>query len=362
MRIDHIHFYVEDAPRYRDWFVRCMGFQPVAGGRTNPHTHTEVVRSGQVEFVLSSPLCSTSPVAQFLSLHPPGVANLAFGVWDLDRVMEEVVAKGAKVREAIQFLEFPQGCLKWSKIAGEAGIDHTLIERRGVTPLLPTLDNWVEQMAVAENPEISFAGIDHVVLNVASGDLQQTVSWYEDVLGFQRQQSFSIQTQQSALSSQVMVHPVSGVQLPVNEPASDNSQIQEFLDANQGAGIQHIALSAPQIAQITQKLRNAGLSFLEVPDTYYTQLQQRHPELQLSQAEWEEIIQAQILVDCQEASSQLTHYPPLLLQIFTQPIFSQPTFFFELIERRSQAKGFGEGNFRALFEAMEREQLKRASL
>jgi 4-hydroxyphenylpyruvate dioxygenase len=195
------------------------------------------------------------------------------------------------------------------------------------------------------------------VLNVATGDLERALRWYEDVLGFQRQQTFMIQTDQSGLRSQVLVHPISGVQFPINEPTSANSQIQEFLDVNQGSGIQHIALQTPQIVKAIAQLRNLGLSFLPIPPTYYTQLRLSHPKLPLSASEFEEITAQQILVDWQDKSTNA-----LLLQTFTQPIFEQPTFFFELIERRQGAQGFGEGNFRALFEAIEREQLKRGSL
>jgi 4-hydroxyphenylpyruvate dioxygenase len=147
------------------------------------------------------------------------------------------------------------------------------------------------------------------------------------------------------------------VQFPINEPTSANSQIQEFLDVNQGPGIQHIALQTPQIVKAIAQLRHRGLSFLPIPSTYYTQLRTQHQGLPLSTAELEEIAAQEILVDWHNEASQA-----LLLQTFTQPIFEQPTFFFELIERRQEAQGFGEGNFRALFEAIEREQLKRGSL
>ena len=361
MKIDHVHFYVEDAREWRNWFVQKMRFQAIANG-TNNHTRTEVVRSGSVTFALSSPLTSASPVARFLSVHPPGVADVAFGVSNLEKVIQKAIAKGANVQKQLQQRQFPQGQLRWCQIVGVTGLYHTLIERTGVTPVLPY--NWLDYKSIAASPEINFAGIDHLVLNVATGKLQETVSWYENALGFQRQQTFSIQTERSALYSQVMVHPVSGVQFPVNEPASPNSQVQEFLDVNRGAGIQHIALVTPQIVGVTNNFRCAGLSFLSVPATYYKQLRSRHPDLSLSAADWKQIAQAQILVDFPQVKllPDESQSEPILLQIFTQPIFGQPTFFFELIERRSQAKGFGEGNFRALFEAIEQEQIKRGTL
>jgi len=373
MKLDHIHFYVEDATASRDWFVNHMGFQALASGASRD-TLTTVVKSGAVYIVLSSPLTSASPVAQFLRVHPPGVADIAFLVSDLEGVMERAVAKGAKVLQPVQQQQLAQGSWKWAKIAAWGSLTHTLIERLGNTPLLPVFADseiTTEFFSSTQQQETTtrglllhrtsdsglFSGIDHVVLNVATGDLERALSWYEEVLGFQRQQRFMIETENSGLRSQVMVHPKSGVQFPINEPTSANSQIQEFLDVNQGPGIQHIALQTPQIVKAIAQLRHRGLSFLPIPSTYYTQLRTQHQGLPLSTAELEEIAAQQILVDWHNEASQA-----LLLQTFTQPIFQQPTFFFELIERRREAQGFGEGNFRALFEAIEREQLKRGSL
>lgn len=370
MQIDHIHFYVEDAKKWRDWFVEIMGFQSIASG-SNSHTHTEVVSSGDqrindhstVKFVLSSPLHKLSPVSQFLDQHPPGVADVAFEVEDLSKVMQQAIIYGAKIQQPIQQWNLSQGQLQWSQISGIANLSHTLIQRTGITNILP--HNWIIKKQFQKQQKINFTGIDHLVLNVAAEDLENTVNWYEAILGFERKQTFTIQTEQSALYSQVMLHPYSGVQLPVNKPLSDNSQIQEFLNLNQGAGIQHIALKTPNIIATTERLRTAGLSFLKVPLAYYQQLQDRFFSYNLLIDEWESIMDQQILVDHKEESDFIVvteETTPLLLQIFTEPIFSQPTFFFELIERRYQAKGFGEGNFRALFEAIEKEQLKRGTL
>lgn len=373
MKLDHIHFYVEDATASRDWFVNHMGFQALASGASRD-TLTTVVKSGAVYIVLSSPLTSASPVAQFLRVHPPGVADIAFVVSDLEGVMERAVANGAKVLQPVQQQQLAQGSWKWAKIAAWGSLTHTLIERLGNTPLLPVFaeseittefySSTQQQGGTTRGLPLHrtsdsglFSGIDHVVLNVATGDLERALSWYEEVLGFQRQQRFMIETENSGLRSQVMGHPKSGVQFPINEPTSANSQIQEFLDVNQGPGIQHIALQTPQIVKAIAQLRHRGLSFLPIPSTYYTQLRTQHQGLPLSTAELEEIAALEILVDWHNEASQA-----LLLQTFTQPIFEQPTFFFELIERRREAQGFGEGNFRALFEAIEREQLKRGSL
>lgn len=358
MEVDRVHFYVEDAKAVCKWFTCQLGFQAVTSG-TNNYTYTEVVKSGCVYFILSSPLTPLSPVAQFLSQHPPGVADIAFRVKDLEAVMDRAISSGAKVLQSIQ----SNKCLKWSKIAAWGSLTHTLIERQEVRGAEEQRSKGAEESVNINAPQHpstpapnAFTSIDHLVLNVASGDLQRAVAWYENVLDFQSQQTFKIQTERSALHSQVMVSRNKQVQLPINEPASPNSQIQEFLDVNRGSGIQHIALLTPNIVPSVAQFRSCGVSFLPVPPTYYTQLQHRQ-RLPLSAVELQEIAEQQILVDWDELSPQ-----SVLLQTFTQPIFAQPTFFFELIERRLQARGFGEGNFRALFEAIEREQIKRGSL
>jgi 4-hydroxyphenylpyruvate dioxygenase len=359
MQIDRVHFYLEDAQKWRDWFVNVMGFQALASDR-NSQTQTEIVKSGRVKFVLSSPLSKSSPVAKYLHNHPSGVVDVAFRIDDLESSIEKAIAAGAKLRQPLQQQDFARGRMKWCQITSIANLNHTLVQRIGNPPLLPEISSL-------EKPELTttenfFTDIDHLVLNVASGELEKTVSWYERVFGFQRKQTFTIKTERSALNSQVMFHPVSGVQFPVNEPRSVNSQIQEFLDFNRGAGIQHIALKTKRIIQATQKLRATGLSFLPVPQSYYQKLRQDCKLLPLNNRQWQEIIEQRILVDWQiheNPNNQRSNLQPILLQIFTKPIFNQPTFFFELIERRERATGFGEGNFQALFEAIEREQFKR---
>ncbi|MEA5550743.1 4-hydroxyphenylpyruvate dioxygenase [Anabaena cylindrica UHCC 0172] len=347
LQIDHVHFYVEDAQGWRDWFVNYLGFKAVASSMfPTPvnqgklfHTCTEVVKNGNVYFLLSSPLLPTSPVAEFFRHHPAGVADVAFAVADVEAVTARAIAQGAKLLQPVQH----DVSIKYAKIAAWGGLTHTLIERKG---------NGA--MGEKDTSPHTFTAIDHVVLNVAVGDLEAAVSWYQNILDFRPQQSFKIQTNRSALHSQVMISPNGRVQLPINEPASPNSQIQEFLEVNRGTGIQHIALRTSHLVSAIAQFRNTGVSFLSVPTTYYSQLQQRL-DFPLSAQELQAIAQQEILVDWQKDAP----LGALLLQIFTQPIFGKPTFFFEFIERRSQAAGFGEGNFRALFEAIESEQVKR---
>lgn len=364
MKIDLIHFYVEDAPLWRNWFVRQMGFQAIGGGVWQNHTLIEVVKNGAVCFFLSSPLLSESPVAEFLRSHPPGVADVAFRVQNIEKLIAKAISYGAKLLQPI--IQQPQ--LKWAKISAWGNLTHTLIEGTGNWDL--GIENWQNKnYSSSKSPTpVNFTGIDHVVLNVATGELEAAVTWYEKVLGLQRQQTFAIQTDWSALHSQVLVHPSKLVQFPINQPASANSQIQEFLDFNGGPGIQHIALQTSNLIEATKFLKDTNLKFLEVPPNYYTDLQKRQ-NLPLNLLDIEKIQAQQILVDWQQdINNNQSEIIPLLLQIFTQPIFGTPTFFFELIERRLgyiqgqqiPAQGFGEGNFRALFQAIEREQIKRS--
>lgn len=375
MNIDHVHFYVEDATAWRDWFVYTLGFHSIAGCST-PHTHTEVVKNGKIHFVLSSPLTDSSAVSDYLSLHPAGIADVAFQVVNLEQAIATATAHGARLLQPIQTEQQSQGCLKWAQISGWGDLTHTLVERTGFTSLLPHQaepGQEVEQLirldlsqylSTQQDALPNFTDIDHIVLNVAAGNLADAVLWYEKTLGFARQQTFAIRTERSGLSSQVLVHPKSGVRFPINEPASSTSQIQEFLDVHRGSGVQHIALQTSDIVQTIAHLRQQGLDFLPVPLTYYSQLRQR-PGFCLDESEWQAIAQQQVLADWSEDTPQA-----MLLQAFTQPIFAQPTFFFEIIERQTycyaerltQAEGFGEGNFRALFEAIEREQIKRGNL
>ncbi len=365
IRIDHVHLYVKDASYWKKWFINVMGFHSIAGG-DDEHTHTEIVRTGNntnpIFFVISSPLSRKSSVAKYLEIHPPGVADIAFQVSDLQNIFAKIKKINSGIQEPIQEKKYTKGCLKWSKFVHKNGLTHSLFERKGKTPILPK--TWIKEKPINGDNKNYFLSLDHLVLNVPQGQLNSTIDWYHKALGFQKKQFFKIETPQSGLHSQVMFHPIGKIQLPINEPISKNSQIQEFLDVNNGSGIQHIALKTNKITEVTRQLRQKGLNFLKVPNAYYETFKQSYFNLGFNSQEWQEIVQQNILLD-QEATKKNTQENqtyPLLLQIFTEPIFEQPTFFFEIIERREQAKGFGEGNFKALFEAIEREQMKRGTL
>lgn len=373
MDIHHIHFYVDDAETLKDWFVHNLSFEAM-GSAQSDQTHTEIVCLNRVCFLLSSPTQADSPVARYLRDHPPGVADVAFQVVDVRSTFNRAIAHGAVCITPIDSTSRPSGHMQWAQVSGWGDLTHTLMTLDPPSqPLASSLPHLSEIRLTTPDDGpmaqmLSKQGIqqvDHAVLNVATGDLEAAIGWYEQAFGFKRQQAFTIQTDRSALYSQVLTHPDGGIQFPVNEPASPSSQIQEFLDLNRGAGIQHVALATTDIVKtIAQMRQQAQICFLDVPPTYYEQLQNRLG-FRAHQADWEAIARQGILVDW------ATDTPgALLLQIFTQPIFEQPTFFFEFIQRQvyrvndtyCQAQGFGEGNFRALFEAIEREQMKRGGL
>jgi 4-hydroxyphenylpyruvate dioxygenase len=342
MDIDHVHFYVEDASYWSDWFSQTLNFTQLAPQST-PETLTAVLQHGSISFRVSAALTSASPVAQFLRHHPAGVADVAFRVQDLPQQLQKAEQYGAKVLRPLT----PEQPLS-AQIQGWGGLCHTLIQDMGLGAPPPQPAHQIE-----------FTGIDHVVLNVTGADFEPALTWYEKALGFQRDRPFEINTSRSGLRSQVLLHPEGTAQLPINAPTTANSQIQEFLDWNRGAGIQHMALRTDNLISTTKKLIQRGLKFLNTPSSYYQQrfqeLRQTEQATSLTPAILAQLQQYHILADWRVRPLQ-----SLLLQIFSQPIFGQPTFFLEFIERRQQAQGFGEGNFLALFEAIEREQLQRS--
>ena len=354
MKVDYIHFYLDDARVWRNWFVNSLNFYslntsliPQIQSNGISHTHTEVVRSGSVCFVLSSPVSDKSPVAKFLRKHPSGVADVAFNVGNLEEAIAKAKKGGAKIVAPIKWKHQNNEYIKWSKISAWGDLNHTLIERGSL------ISDCKANFSSKHSSNCSYTAIDHIVLNIPTGYLKPAVTWYEQVFGFQPQQTFNIQTQHSALHSRVMVSSDGEIQFPINEPGSKNSQIQEFIDVNRGPGIQHIALRTNNLVESITQLNTNGLSFLPISQNYYADIQKRI-SFPLSSEELTAIIQQKILVDWDEEDSH-----KLLLQIFTKPIFGEPTFFFEFIERRCKAQGFGEGNFRALFKVMEEEQIKR---
>jgi 4-hydroxyphenylpyruvate dioxygenase len=343
MEIAGIHFYVVDATRSRDLFVNQLGLQDL-GKRVNEQTIEYLVGNDQLLFSISAPLNSASPVAAYLRLHPSGIKDVSFRVPDLDQIRQKVDQFGIKIL-ATSSAQAELPCLK---IQGWGTIEHTIIQASAGSSNSST------------NSHSQIIGIDHLVLNVGVGELESATKWYRDLFSFQVQQTFDIQTEKSGLISKALVSACGKIRFNINEPSSASSQIQEFLDLNHGSGIQHIALQTNNIFDLIDLIQQQALAFLDIPDLYYANLQHRARSEQnslLTHAEWEQLERLQILMDWSSSTPQ-----EILLQIFTQPIFEAPTFFLEIIERRNCAEGFGDGNFQALFEAIEQYNTQKLDL
>ncbi len=339
MAIDTIHFYVRDADRMRDWSVEKLGLAIIAEDcATDGSTRTHKVGNDCFDLTISSPLTTASPVAEYLQHHPPGVKEIDFRVRSLDLIRQKL----ARLQIEILATSSSPDDIAWLKVSGWGAIEHNLIEDTSIA---------TAQAEVRSANGISYTGIDHLVLNVAAGDLAAAVEWYRELFDFRVQQTFEIHTQNSGLASKALVSACGRVRFNINEPSSPTSQIQDFLEANGGAGIQHIALQTDRIVDTVSALQQQGVAFLPIPADYYARLKLRTDcgiAAQLTTTELQTLERLKILADwSQEAPDAV------LMQIFTQPLFDEPTFFLEIIERRNQAQGFGRGNFQALFEAIE---------
>ena len=356
MKIDHVHFYTRNAARTKDWFIRRFGFKAI-GNCISKHTHTELIGLNSAYFLISSPLNSASPVAKYLTNHPAGVADVAFRVNNLAKIVNRSHSLGIKLLKNVQQRQSDDGSFKFAQIQGWRDLRHTLIETSEHHDYcLPVAikSNQDEPTKQSQLTQSQITNIDHIVLNVHQGKLDSAVELYQELFDFRIQQSFQIQTSNSGLTSQALIDKEGEVQFNINQPTTANSQIQEFIDFNGGSGIQHLALRSQNLIADIAQMRQRGVKFLTVPQAYYQGLK---PLQSLTTEEREAVARQQILVDSDR------HTPEsLLMQIFTQPIFAQPTFFLEFIERRKAAQGFGQGNFQALFAAIERQSKHRPSI
>jgi 4-hydroxyphenylpyruvate dioxygenase len=330
-----VEIYVHDATHWRDWF-ESIGFQAI-GQYTDGLTQSYALANGGVLFLVSEGLSDKSPVAEFLHDHPQGVAEVGIGVHDWKALKK-------KVAHFLLPARFPETL----RIATPAGI--TLSFTQGLPALPSGFTSFPISFTSIEmsNSSILFEIIDHIVLNVTLENFDAVCNWFHRILDLKPERFFEISTARSALKSFVLNDPPRHIRIPVNAPLSTNSQIQEFLDAHRGAGVQHIALRTRDIAHSVQQLSNKGIAFLDAPETYYDHLDIRGIDTNQLQ-------RLNILIDQDETGDHL-------LQIFSKPLFEEPTLFFELIERQGKACGFGEGNFQSLFEAIEREQQLRGTL
>ena len=355
---DCIEFWVGNARTTAGFLMshfgfRCTGYAGPETGRRDKASY--VLEQGDIRWVVSGALQADSPIADHVRTHGDGVHDLAWLVDDAGATYSAALARGASsVREP--WVEHDDhGDLELAQVAAYGETVHTFVNRlryRGAT-LEPSYT--AEKLPnPSVGPDVGLVAIDHVVGNVERGELDTWVDFYSDVMGFAQLMHFDdeqIRTEYSALMSTV-VWDGSKIVMPINEPAEGlkKSQIQEYIEHYDGPGVQHIALRTDNIVNAVQAMRDRGVRFMTVPDTYYTDAKQRLAEFDLP---WDELKRLNILAD--------KDHDGYLLQIFTETITDRPAVFIEIIERHG-AKGFGEGNFKALFEAIERDQAARGNL
>ena len=347
--VDHLEFLVDNAEEWAKYHEDRLGMYRRAYG--DPSTGLKgrkavVCGQGRVNFLFAEPAGSgpeADAIRAHIKKHGNGVKDVAFRVKDVAAALAAAQKAGAKVARQLDTHEGFTG----GSIHAYGDTIHTFITRANHAQFAP---GYVNVPGGIEEGEIQFMMIDHIVANVEN--MNEWVEYYQRVFGFDETRHFDINTGKSALMSKV-VGPQDGyVKLPINEPSSQNSQIQEFLDEYKGPGVQHIALLTSDIIATVREMRNRGMDFLDVPDTYYEELPNRCGEIKEDLATLKDL---RILVDRDRPDGYL-------LQLFSKPIFDRPTLFYEVIQRRGNSDGFGEGNFRALFEAIEREQQKRGTL
>ena len=358
---DAVVWSVGNAAQAALFFQAVYGMELVAysGPETgNRDHHAFVLRSGAVRFVLKGGVDPKSPLLDHHRCHGDGIVDIALEVPDVDRCIAQARAQGATVVEEPHDLTDEHGTVRLAAIAAYGDTRHTLVDRSRYTG--PYLPGYVTRRSGHVAPEGSsrrlFQALDHVVGNVELGRMDEWVGFYNRVMGFTNMAEFvgdDIATEYSALMSKVVASGNHRVKFPLNEPAvgKKRSQIDEFLDFYGGPGAQHVALATTDILTAVDTLRARGVEFLDTPDSYYTD-----PELRARIGEVrvpiDELQRRGVLVDRDEDG--------YLLQIFTKPLGDRPTVFFEIIERHGSL-GFGKGNFRALFEALEREQDRRGN-
>jgi 4-hydroxyphenylpyruvate dioxygenase len=358
---DYIEFYVGNAKQAAHFYKTAFGFQSLAyaGLETGLKDRVSyVLKQDKIRIVLTTALNSKSPIGEHVKKHGDGVKVIALWVDDAKKAYEETIKRGAKsylkpVKESDEFGEVVK-----SGIFTYGETVHLFIERKNYKgDFLPGFIKWESDY----NPSsVGLKYVDHMVGNVGWGEMNVWVKWYEEVMGFVNFLSFDdkqIHTEYSALMSKVMSNGNGRIKFPLNEPAKGKkrSQIEEYLDFYESPGVQHIAIATDDIIQTVRELRSRGVEFLSAPPKeYYTAIPSRlGAHMKIMNENIDELEELAILVDADEEG--------YLLQIFTKPVEDRPTLFFEIIQRMG-AKGFGAGNFKALFESIEREQQNRGTL
>jgi len=354
---DHIEFYLGNAKQAAYYYRAAFGMTLVA--YCGPETGTRdrvsyVVQQNKIRFVLTTALRPDHPIAAHTLKHGDGVHSIGLWVDDAEAAYRETTRRGAKGVMEPTSLRDEAGETRLSAIGIYGDKIHTFVERQNYPGVFLPGFKPVAAPDIVARP-VGLKHVDHMVGNVGWGQMDTWVKFYQQVMGFRLYQHFDdkdISTGYSALMSKVMANGNDRVKFPINEPANGlrKSQIEEYLDFHQGPGVQHIAMATDNIIETVSKLRSQGVEFLRVPKTYYEDLNRRVGKIDEPMGRLAEL---GILVDRDDEG--------YMLQIFTKPVEDRPTLFFEIIQRKG-SRSFGKGNFKALFEAIEREQALRGNL
>ncbi|HET8547606.1 MAG TPA: 4-hydroxyphenylpyruvate dioxygenase [Bryobacteraceae bacterium] len=354
---DYVEFYVGNARQAAYFYRAAFGFGLVA--YRGPETGTRdrasyVVQQGKIRFVLTTALWPDHAVADHAHRHGDGVRDIALWVDDAASAFRETTARGARAVEEPLTLRDDCGEVRMASIAAYGDTIHSFVERRNYSGVFLPGFVAVDQPDRVARP-VGLKHVDHIVGNVELGQMNAFVEFYERVMGFRLFRSFDdkdISTEYSALMSKVMANGNERVKFPINEPAAGRrkSQIEEYLEFYLGPGVQHIAMATDDIIDTVRRLHAQGVAFLHVPTTYYEQLESRVGRID---EPVDQLADLGILVDRDDEG--------YMLQIFTKPVEDRPTLFYEIIQRKG-SRSFGKGNFKALFEAIEREQALRGNL
>ncbi|MFN5331460.1 MAG: 4-hydroxyphenylpyruvate dioxygenase [Bacteroidota bacterium] len=353
---DYVELYVGNAKQSALYYQYAFGYELIAyaGPETGIKDRASyVLKQGKIRLVLTSPLHSNHPISKHLMQHGDGVKVIALWVDDAEKSWEETTRRGAVSVEAPHELKDAHGEVKIASIQTYGDTIHTFVERKNYQGVF--LPGYVSKKSSYQASPIGLLHIDHCVGNVGLGEMNTWVSFYEKVMGFSLLVTFDdkdISTEYSALMSKVVSNGNGFIKFPINEPAEGKkkSQLEEYLDFYGGPGVQHLAIATNDIIYTVGELRKRGVEFLEVPSSYYDTLLDRVGSIE---EDLQPLRELNILVDRDEEG--------YLLQIFTKPVQDRPTLFFEIIQRKG-AISFGKGNFKALFEAIEREQELRGNL
>ncbi|MCB1182065.1 4-hydroxyphenylpyruvate dioxygenase [bacterium] len=352
-RIHHVEFVVGNAKQAAYFYRKGFGFDQVAyrGPETGtPERASYVLKQGDIFLILTTPLRHDDPLNIWLTLHGDGVRDVAFEVTDMDDTYGRAVANGAVPVAGPSFSEDAHGKVQTAVVKAYGEVLHTFIRRDGYRGFLPGF-----QAAHVPGESVGLECIDHIVANVADQQMDNWVRWYDRTLGLSRFVSYDdkdISTEYTALRSTVVASDSRNIKFPINEPAEGlkKSQIQEYIDANLTAGVQHLALKTDNILETIARLRANGVDFLPVPDGYFDTVWDRVGAVAEDK---DRVRDLGILVDHDDQG--------YLLQLFTRPLQDRPTFFIEIIQRRG-SESFGKGNFKALFVTIEQEQKLRGNL